>query len=217
MPKDSIKYSEKSKYIIGTTSLWLILPIYYGLDNFIKKKSIFSLYLSIVMSICTIISTTMWKDRNNSFILYYLDIFFAKILFTSLLISNIYVKSKYIGKFNKIFFPSIIILLYIKTSYFYKKYYINISTIFHTLFRYFGCLWCHLLLVPNIYTFTFPLSFVYFGNVIYAWIKADYINNYIEKFSCKKYYNKDCLNIINLMISFLVANNIIYIIRKKYK
>lgn len=34
---DTVKYCEKCKYIVGTTTLWLMIPVYSSLFNFYKK------------------------------------------------------------------------------------------------------------------------------------------------------------------------------------
>ena len=210
-----IIYCEKTKYIIGTTTLWLLLPIYYGIFNFFNKydkNALYILILSSVMSISCFVSTKMWKNRNKTFFLYYLDIILANVLFILLIIITVYIKYNSISLYKKILFPSIIILFYSITTYFYIKKYINLSAIFHILFRYVGCIWCCILIgYPNIYIYIYilPLSLIYFGYIIYEWNNINYINNKCTyKFTCNKYYNNGCINLIKLIFLILILTNI---------
>lgn len=206
---DKIKYCEKCKYIVGTTSLWLMIPVYISLFNFYKKKhnELYLYVLSFTMITICIVSTLMWKDRNESLILFYVDMFFAKSLFILLLLITVYIKFDDLNIY-RISFPILIILFYLLSIYFYNKNKINIATIFHLLFRYVGFLWC-CILVNYPYMFLYPLSIIYFTLIFYEWNYINYINNkHVNKFTCNLYYKSGCINLIKIMFMIILLHTI---------
>ena len=193
-----ILYCEKCNYILGITSLWLIIPIYYGINYNII--SIYIFLLTFFMSMACIISTIMWKNRNNSIFLYYFDMLIAKSIFILLIIITINTECNIMCLFNKILFSLLLVLFYIGGFIFYFNNMIQISTCFHILLRYTGFIWC-CFLVSCPYIYLYPLSITYFSHIYYEWNKINYINKICNNnFTCNQYYNNGCINLIKIII-----------------
>ena len=150
-----IKYIPyNNKHILGITSLWMCIPIYYGLYSFDYNIIILSLLLSCVC----LVSTLFWSNPKGNSFLHKLDKICVWIFFITLLFIN-----------NNFILIGLIFILYIMSFIFFIKNYNTLQFISHLLFRYVFYWWCHIVMVPInvnfIYTFII-ISIGYFSHVL---------------------------------------------------
>jgi hypothetical protein len=137
-------------YIIGATSLWLSIPAIVG----IKSCNTFQCnYLTLILlfntCICMTVSTIMWSNYNKKSVIYMLDLTFATIQF--ILLNTLNIITNAVNYYVQIIISSLILLSYFVTDLFYKREEWLFNIWFHLIFRYFGYLFCHLILINNCY------------------------------------------------------------------
>ena len=123
-------YIYQDKYILGVTSIWLLVPFFY---NILYSNDI---YIKFLIIITTLISTIFWGYCSYNSLFHNLDRIFARILFILLTLfsyNNYYI------------LPASCLIFYYLSNYFSKKNKKNYSLICHLIFRYIGFWWTMLI------------------------------------------------------------------------
>ena len=227
-PKNK-KLCNYNRYLIGITSLWLLIPFIYGILHLIEEKkeneekeyNIIFILLILWIGLCCIISTLLGLHKLNSWI-HILDIKCAEILFIILCIFfgleiNNEINHNNIDIKIKILFPLLVVIFYIGSVFFYNKNYNNLSTLSHLTFRFIGFWWCFTAVYSNILNYKIILIFslAYFSHIL---LELDYIYklyNFEHNFTStyKVIYTRGCIkSILFILICFLfVKSNINYL------
>lgn len=156
-------YIYRDKYILGLSSLWLLIPFFY---NILYSNII---YIKIFILLTTSISTIFWGYYSFNSLFHKLDNIFATILFIIL--------TCYSFNINYIILPFMCFLFYYLSCYFYKNNKEDFCLLCHFIFRYIG-FWWTMLIFSNIiisfnififYSLFLPLSlFIYtYKNIYY--------------------------------------------------
>ena len=201
-----------SRYILGITSLWLIIPFIYGIVHIIEKKQFNILFIILILwiGICCIISTLLGLNKLGSFI-HKLDITCARLLFIILCIYfGLDINNK-INKINikiKIIFPLFVTLFYLGSVFLSSKNYTSLGTLSHIMFRFIGFWWCFIAVYSNIidYKILLILSIGYFSHIL---LELDYIYKlhnfeYNFRYKYKKNYIKACIKTILFILTCLL-------------
>ena len=210
-------YTEQQKYVTGIISLWLLLPVIVYICencmNFVNYENCFAFFIIIV----SIISTLMWKYYGKITILYFCDLFCAKILFILLCYFYNYKSSYKHNYYFKFLFPIGVLFTYL-LGWLFFKYSPNISIFSHLLMRLIGFWWvCFTIISPTSYILEpisiFSLFVASCTFILYIFNSTNTIN-----FSCFENYNKGCcftiLYIITTMLIYFSAYFIVkYAIR----
>ncbi len=141
---------QQYNYIIGAASLWLFIPVSVGL-KLCDKLSCNKFTIIILVNTCTcmIVDTIMWSNYDNKSIIYKLDLLFATIQFILLNLVNIV--NKNINYIVQGLLSTLILLFYFITNIFHKRQEWLFNIWSHLIFRYFGYLFCHLMLISDCY------------------------------------------------------------------
>lgn len=213
-PKNKSK-SNYSRYILGVTSLWLLVPFICGIMHIIEKKQFNMLFIILVLwiGICCIISTLLGLNKLNSLI-HKIDIKCAEILFIILCvyfglnINNEINKNNKIDIKIKILFPLLVAIFYLCSVILSNKNYTNLSILSHLIFRFIGFWWCFVAIYYNIIDFKIILiiSLGYFSHIL---LELDYIyklynfeNNLTHKY--KIIYINTCIKSILFILTYLL-------------
>ena len=213
-PKNK-KSCEYNKYILGITSLWLIIPFIYGILHILEKKisNIIFILLTLWIGLCCIISTLLGINKLGS-IVHIIDIKCAEILFIILCvyfglnINNEINKNNKIDIKIKILFPLLVAIFYLCSVILSNKNYTNLSILSHLIFRFIGFWWCFVAIYYNIIDFKIILiiSLGYFSHIL---LELDYIyklynfeNNLTHKY--KIIYINTCIKSILFILTYLL-------------
>ena len=156
------------RYILGITSIWLLLPISISLYNYSSYNFIEKLLIKFSIIGC-IISTSCYPLLNYNFKIIYIDRLCAIIIF--LLLNYITFIYNTVIQYNLLLFPINIIFFFTISRYLTlnTKFYI-ISTISHLCFRYIGYAWIYYILL-DLNTFNILLqSCIYWIHIIISTI-----------------------------------------------
>lgn len=184
--------SKQYNYIIGSTSLWLFIPIFKGFNIY---NNISTIIMLLNTCICMIISTVMWSNYDNKSLIYKLDLLFATIQFILLNIVNII--NNYINYNTQIVLSSLTLLFYFTTNLFYKRKKWLSNILSHLIFRYFGYLFCHLILINKCYYFLniIILTFIYYFHILLS----------LTLLNCNYKYH---IYIVSVMMLFIIIFDI---------
>jgi hypothetical protein len=175
------------KYILGITSLWILIPIYFG---FITYNGI----LTLIMAITCTISTLMWYEGIYGSLLYKLDLLCARLTFVSLILLN---------EKNTIqmLFAVFVLFFYILTSYLHSNNMMNIAIWGHIMFRYTAFWWLYVSIVLNNFNFIVfvSLSSIYFSHILYSMRFICTKSN----FKSKSRYFLGCMELLSIIILYL--------------
>ena len=136
---------EINKFILCITSLWLLIPIYYGFFN-IHKLEI--LLLTILLCNVCIISLIFWNNPKSNSLLHYIDKISAWLIGIALIFITLFTNN---GK-NKINIMNfIIIIISIVLSVSLSNYFFSINSnklqlLTHLIFRYICFSWSYILI-----------------------------------------------------------------------
>ena len=201
-PKNK-KSCEYNKYILGITSLWLIIPFIYGILHIIEKKNfnIIFILLTLWIGLCCIISTLLGLNKLGS-IIHIIDIKCAEILFIILCVYFGLDIGNKIDIKMKIIFPLLVVLFYVSSVFFYNKKYNNLSTLSHLTFRFIGFWWCFFAVYSNIIDWEtiLILSIAYYIHIL---IEIQYINK-LYKFKCNQHYIIGCSKTFSFILLCLL-------------
>lgn len=140
-------------FILGITSLWLLLPASYGfvyISNPHNNDKIGVGILSTWTMICSTISTLMWKNNIKNSLLWKCDIICARTHFILLILYYAFFCN--FSLFVQITFPLCVSICYIFATILYRKQEWLLNLFVHVIFRYIGYIWTHIGLVKHHYT-----------------------------------------------------------------
>jgi len=202
------EYVFQHKYILGLTSLWLLIPFILNI-----YENGFTKYNFLLFITCKI-STIFWGYFFYGSLFHRLDRFFATL---SLIVLDII-------SFNKLNYINIIFIICIPLFFFIARYYYLINQqnkvlIYHLIFRYFGFLLTINVLLINItnYIDFILFSIFYLLHILklsknFEKIKNISGNNLEKKFI--SYYNSGIIETL-LIISGILFSQIVLIEYKK--
>lgn len=134
-----------SRVVLGTTSLWMVIPIIYGKQDQLLLRSLLALVCTMSMSYWyNPTSLTLQLDR------------ICVCVFSAVLMIN----SRYVTVF---IIP--IIFVYVLANYFHRHNMHGAHLVSHLVFRYIFYWWCHFVIVGNFRMFI-TQSHVYVVNAI---------------------------------------------------
>ena len=154
-------------YIIGITSLWLLIPGLYGLLQAIKMNDHHNIFTGIMAAwtiTCAIVSTLMWKNNINSSLLWKCDIICARVQFVLLILYFAFFCN--VSWIIQLIFPSCVMMFYTLTDILYNKQKWFANTISHITFRYIGYLWTHIGLIQYTWRGILFLSCIYYSHIL---------------------------------------------------
>lgn len=197
MNKNIIFNIEHLQYLLGITSIWLLLPAI----KCINYDNIWKMIILINSVAASIISIITWSSINKLFLL--IDKILAQILFINLLLYYYFILSY--PSYVNIILSFFVISFYSTSKYYNKKNNLFLDSIFHMLFRYIGFWWSYIAFIQPNLDFNFLViligySGIYFGHIIYSiqWIIYD------KDFKLSKYYLKGCSEIVFLILILLL-------------
>lgn len=170
--KDVNDLPNRNKFILGITSLWMIMPIAHGIIQWFENGISFGQKVVIAALTGSCLSSTMfWFDARRGSVFHKLDKLCAvqyvvcMVLVTALPGQTGRRLSTGVGTF----LPSSMIALFLLGDMCFKRSMYDLQLSLHLLFRYVGYWWGHLLLVPM--EQNFPAAFItltvgYFGHII---------------------------------------------------
>ncbi len=199
----------KSNYdtalVIGVETLWLIIPIIYGINCIMKSKKIN--YYILILLITTILanntSVLHWRyNLEKGSFLHRMDILFARLLFITLLLLGINKKHHWIYLVS-LLYAFLVSLFYFISVYFFKIKEYDLAMINHLTFRFIGFWWVHTTFAAynnvKFYdyfnkTYHFLWSFVYYLHCLLLTIYSRYQlkHNIINK----RIYDLCCFTLI---------------------
>lgn len=198
------EYIYHHKYILGLTSLWLLVPSVLNIyeNGFVKYN--FLLFITIF------VSTIFWGYFFYESLFHKLDRFFATLLYIVLQIFLI----------NKLNIINIILSLCVPIFFYTARYYYLINKqnkvlIYHLIFRYFGFWLTFKLLTNNIITKTSYILYTifYLLHILKLFKNLEKIKNIndnnLEK-NFKSYYNTGIIETI-LIISGILFSQIVFL------
>lgn len=161
----------RNKFILGVTSLWMIMPIAHGMIQWFQNGVTFGQKAVIAALSCSCFSSTMfWFDAKRGSLFHKLDKLGAvqyvvcMVLVTALPGDGGRTLSTGVGAI----LPLSMIALFLLGDMCFKRSLYDLQLVLHLLFRYVGYWWGHLLLVPaeNNFPAAFSaLSVGYFGHI----------------------------------------------------
>ena len=139
-----VKTRSDRSLVIGVTTLWLLIPIVYGIDILRSKKlNIHLLLLILVTILANNASVIHWRTNSTrGTITHRIDVTFARILFLILVLLGLHKRKEWLGKISSVF-SFFVSFLYFLSEYLFKIKYYDLALLGHLTFRFIGFWWVH--------------------------------------------------------------------------
>tara|TARA_B100000035_G_scaffold315467_1_gene336612 strand:+ start:3271 stop:3921 length:651 start_codon:yes stop_codon:yes gene_type:complete len=131
--------------VLGVETLWLIIPIVYGINLTIKskKRNYYILILIIATILANNLSVLHWRyNSRKESLLHKIDVLFARILFITLLLLGINKKQHWLYSIS-LLYAFFVSLFYFISEYFFKIKKYDLAMFNHLTFRFIGFWWVH--------------------------------------------------------------------------
>ena len=170
--KDVSDLPNKNKFILGVTSLWMIMPIAHGMFRWFHNGVGFGQKAVIAaLSFSCFSSTIFWFDAKQGALFHKMDKFGAVqyVACTALVSALPGDSGRTLSTGVGALLPLSMIALFLLGDMCFKRSMYDVQLVLHLLFRYVGYWWGHLLLVPverNFPAALITLSVGYFGHIL---------------------------------------------------
>lgn len=201
--------NEHKQFILGTTSLWLLLPFLLGLYQAARHWP--TALLSVVVLVTVMTSTAMWYHYRPGSLLHKADIVCASVLFVCLVVfhsvAHVSGAARQLPLSVQASFPMTVIVFYAAATGLHGRPRLMLREAWcHLLFRYFGFWWSYLALVSSSMDLvdlrcTFLItSGLYFGHIgVAMWWSTK-----SRMFDSRAVYARGCMSVL-LPVAFLAG------------
>ena len=186
-------------YVLGISSLWLLLPATVGVYNIYSgiDVSFLSILRTIIVCLVPVISALMWKEKIPGSFLFNADVVTASSLYFVLLSEATYWSPTSVPLLHRFFFPSIVAVPWIITCVSYSYSLHLLAFIGHNLFRYSGFWWVYYSVRTSEKSFAFTFlyfSFFYLLHIGYSVTVAQFQPRQVDV--CKVRYWRGCFELV---------------------
>lgn len=204
---------EHRRYILGVTSLWLLVPIATSILNYSHKYSWPQIALLSWTSMTCVVSTLFWPSLGTPRgpLLYRLDKIFAYIQFISLIVFFICDQSPRLFSIHyAVTFPLVIVVCFAFSRFFEVVWPHDLmASISHLMFRFIGYWWTYLALTACRLTVgtVASNSVLYWGHIIYALMRTGMHDQFRARNISE--YCRGCVEVIALSTCVIASHYMI--------
>ena len=185
--KDLQDMPAPNKHILGVTSLWMLVPIGYGLHHHCA--------LSALLAAVCLVSTLFWSNPEGGSALHKADKCLSWVFCGSMLWCSFQDRAR-CGAVAVGALVACILVFFLLSDFFFRANRQGLQLFSHLLFRYAFYWWAHLLMVPAEEHFPLACAVVsvgYFGHVLFLYFFVDWKSPSVQQ----HWY---CLSCIALLI-----------------
>lgn len=166
---EKIVIPAQSQYILGVTSLWLLLPAFYGVKSFFNRTpQIYSGLLGLLLLSTSLISLLNWRYYHPRSLIWKIDVFCALTTYIALTLYSCFYTSFSI--FLKFCFPICVFFFYMSSNILSQRCHFALSCLSHLTFRLFGFWWAYYALThtnpANTIVFSIILTVIYYLHIL---------------------------------------------------
>jgi hypothetical protein len=220
--KGSCHHSQQQIHILGVTSLWLMMPAYYGAVTFVdtccgQNVSVSYALFSGLVGVTCVVSTLYWgwaptyriHDRFGLSLMDVADRTLAGTMFVYLCVLVFWGQpTRSLSILMWAAFPSACLLAYAMNKLMQSKNQLGLATFSHLCFRFIGYWWTHMVLIPPERHATLTvaaITVVQWAHVTLAWGTSLRMPN----FRCQRVYWRSCFALLAIISGCIVVRTML--------
>ena len=176
---------QQNKHILGITSLWMAIPIFYVLRTFRRTANDGTAMLAMLLMAVCLVSTLFWSNPKGNSFLHKADKFLAWLYCVAMIWCTIQPGEG--RKLDSATFGLIIVCIlvfFLLSDVFFRMNSPGLQLLAHLLFRYVFYWWSHLMMIPaetNFLSGFLVMSVGYFGHISFMYHLIDWRSSWQQE------------------------------------